>query len=52
MTNPKGLFVLYQLKFKTPSVFDLHEGCLFTSLPYATRCLQGCHRVLREIEIA
>jgi hypothetical protein len=28
MEIPKGQFVLYQPKYRTPSIFDLHEGLL------------------------
>jgi len=39
---PNGWFVLQQPKYKTPSVFDLHERGLFTSMPSVTRESGAC----------
>jgi hypothetical protein len=47
MTIPKGWFVLYQPKYKTPSVFDLHERGLFTSMPYVSR-KSGAYLLINE----
>lgn len=42
MIIPNGWFVLQQPKYKTPSVFDLHERGLFTSMPSVTRESGAC----------
>ncbi len=42
MIIPNGWFVLQQPKYKTPSVFDLHERGLFTSMPSITRESGAC----------
>ncbi len=36
MKIPTGCYVLYQPKYKTPSVFDLHERGMFRTKPFVT----------------
>ncbi len=47
MEIPKGQFVLYQPKYRTPSIFDLHEGGLFKFLPYIS-CKSGACLLIAE----
>jgi len=42
MEIPKGWFLLHLPKYKTPSVFDLHERGLFMFLPYVSRKSAAC----------
>lgn len=52
MEIPKGWFVLYQPKYKTPSVFDLHERGLFTSMPYVSRKSGACLIISEDLQVA
>ncbi|MBF0377501.1 MAG: hypothetical protein HQK72_08445 [Desulfamplus sp.] len=47
MTIPKGWFVLYKPKYKSPSIFDLHERGLFTSMPYVSQ-RSGAYILINE----
>lgn len=42
MVIPNGWFILQPPKYKTPSVFDLHERGLFPSMPSVTRECGAC----------
>lgn len=42
MKVPKGWFLLYPPKYRTPTVFDLHERGLFTSMPYVSQKSGAC----------
>lgn len=52
MNIPEGWFILSQPKVKTPSVFDLHERGLFTSMPYVHRKSGACIIINDDLQVS
>lgn len=49
MILPNGFYIIHQPKYKTPSVFDLHERGLFKIRPFVTK--DWAYRVLANSDL-
>ncbi|WP_156915904.1 hypothetical protein [Desulfatirhabdium butyrativorans] len=52
MFPPKGWFFLQPPKYRIPSVFDLHERGLFTTMPSVTRKSGACLVVKEDLQVS